>query len=185
MKVIPTMLDGVFILEPKVFGDHRGFFLESYQEQRYREGGIEVTFVQDNISFSVRNTLRGLHYQNPRGQAKLVQALQGEIFDVAVDIRKGSPTFGKWAGAVLSSENHRQFFIPAGFAHGFCVLSDTALFMYKCSDYYSPGDEGGVRWDDPQLAIDWPVQNPILSERDQRLDSLNAIDPGRLPGYPE
>lgn len=183
MNVIPTDLDGVLILEPKIFGDHRGFFLETYQKQRYMEAGIDVVFVQDNISFSMRHTLRGLHYQYPRGQAKLVQALEGEIFDVAVDIRHGSPTFGRWTGAVLTSENCHQLFIPEGYAHGFAVLSETALFMYKCSDYYAPENEGGICWDDPELGIDWPVKSPTLSERDQGLGRLSDIDPNRLPTY--
>ena len=185
MKVIPTELDGVVILEPDVYGDHRGFFMESYQKKRYLANGIDAVFVQDNTSFSVRNTLRGLHFQYPNGQAKLVQALQGEIYDVAVDIRAGSPTFGEWTAAVLSSENHRQFFIPKGFAHGFCVLSETALFMYKCSDYYRPHHENGICWDDPKLAIEWPVEDPVLSDRDQGWAYLDAIDPERLPRYSE
>jgi dTDP-4-dehydrorhamnose 3,5-epimerase len=183
LKVFSTELEGVLILEPEVFGDHRGFFLESYQQQRYCEAGIDAVFVQDNISFSVKGTLRGLHYQYPHAQAKLVQALQGEIFDVAVDIRKGSPTFGRWAGAVLSSENRRQLYVPEGFAHGFCVLSESALFMYKCSDYYSPRDEGGLLWNDTDLGIDWPVRDPILSPRDAVLERLGRLDPNRLPIY--
>ena len=183
MKVLPTELEGVLILEPEVFGDQRGFFLESYQQQRYCEAGIDAVFVQDNISFSVKRTLRGLHYQYPHAQAKLVQSLQGEIFDVAVDIRKGSPAFGRWAGAVLSSENRRQLYVPEGFAHGFCVLSESALFMYKCSDYYSPQDEGGLLWNDTDLGIDWPVRDPILSPRDAALKRLDRLDPNRLPTY--
>jgi dTDP-4-dehydrorhamnose 3,5-epimerase len=183
MKVLPTELDGVLIIEPEVFGDQRGFFLESYQQQRYREAGVQAGFIQDNISFSVRYTLRGLHYQYPNGQAKLVQVLQGEIYDVAVDIRRGSPTFGKWVGVLLSGENHRQFFLPQGFAHGFCVMSPTALFMYKCSDYYAPQCEGGICWDDPGLKIPWPLPAPILSERDRHFPRLNEIEPHRLPVY--
>lgn len=181
MNVICTEIEGVILLEPEVFGDHRGFFLESYQKQRYADAGIDVGFVQDNISFSVRRTLRGLHYQYPRSQAKLVQCLQGEIFDVAVDIRHGSPTYGHWTGAMLSSENRRQLYVPAGFAHGFCVLSETALFMYKCSDYYDPRAEGGICWNDPEVGIEWPVQSPILSARDQAFQKLSQIDPKRLP----
>lgn len=184
MKVIDTGLDGVLIIEPQVFGDRRGYFLESFQRQRYAQAGIDVDFPQDNISFSVRHTLRGLHYQYPRGQAKLVQALKGKIYDVAVDIRYGSPTFGQWTGATLSEQNRRQLFIPKGFAHGFCVLSETALFLYKCSDYYTPEDEGGVCWDDPQLGIDWPVKAPILSDHDQAYPALSQIAPDRLPSYP-
>jgi dTDP-4-dehydrorhamnose 3,5-epimerase len=183
MNVIASSLPGVSIIEPQVFGDHRGFFLESYQRRRYQDHGIDAAFVQDNISSSVQNTLRGLHYQYPRGQAKLVQVLQGEIYDVAVDIRKGSPTQGQWVGVVLSSENKRQVFIPEGFAHGFCVLSKTALFMYKCSEYYIPEDEGGVRWNDSHLAIKWPVKNPVMSERDQCFSDLMDIPADRLPVY--
>ncbi len=183
MRVLPTELDGVLIIEPTVFGDQRGFFMESFQRQRYREAGIDAEFVQDNISFSVRHTLRGLHYQYPQAQAKLVQVLQGEIYDVAVDIRQGSPTFGRWAGVVLSGENKRQFFLPQGFAHGFCVLSATALFMYKCSAYYAPEDEGGICWNDPDLGIPWPVQTPILSERDNTFTPLSAVASHRLPVY--
>ena len=183
MKVLPTEIGAVVIIEPEVFGDQRGFFLESFQRRRYGESGIDTDFVQDNISFSVRNTLRGLHFQNPRGQAKLVQVLEGEIYDVAVDIRRGSPTFGQWTSALLSGDNHRQFFLPAGFAHGFCVISETALFMYKCSEYYAPESEAGICWNDPDLAIPWPIQNPILSQRDSNFPQLRAIDPNRLPVY--
>jgi dTDP-4-dehydrorhamnose 3,5-epimerase len=183
MKVLSTELDGALVIEPIVFGDQRGFFLESFQKQRYRDAGIDTEFVQDNISFSVRHTLRGLHYQYPRGQAKLVQVLQGEIYDVAVDIRQGSPTFGRWAGVVLSGENRHQFFLPEGFAHGFCVMSATALFMYKCSAYYAPEDEGGICWNDPDLGIPWPVQAPILSERDRTLPPLSGVVSHRLPVY--
>ncbi len=183
MKVLPTELDGVLIVEPKIFDDQRGFFYECFHKQRYRDAGIDVEFVQDNISFSVRHTLRGLHYQYPKAQAKLVQVLQGEIFDVAVDIRRGSPTFGRWAGVVLSEKNRRQFFLPEGFAHGFCVLSATALFVYKCSAYYAPQDEGGICWNDPDLKISWPVREPILSERDRNFTPLNGVAAHRLPAY--
>ncbi len=183
MKVLPTELEGVMIIEPEVFGDKRGFFLESFQRQRYKDAGIDADFIQDNISFSVRHTLRGLHFQYPKGQAKLVQVLEGEIYDVAVDIRRGSPTFGRWTSVTLSGENHRQFFLPSGFAHGFCVMSETALFMYKCSEYYAPQCEGGICWNDPDLAIPWPVRDPILSQRDGAFALLSAIDPSRLPGY--
>ena len=183
MKVHSTELDGVLIIEPRVFADRRGYFMESYQKQRYREAGIHTEFVQDNISHSVRHTLRGLHYQYPHGQAKLVQVLQGEIYDVAVDIRQGSATFGRWTGVVLSEENRRQFFLPEGFAHGFCVMSATALFMYKCSAYYAPEEEGGICWDDPDLGIPWPVQTPILSQRDSTFPPLSGVAPHRLPVY--
>jgi dTDP-4-dehydrorhamnose 3,5-epimerase len=183
VNILPTELDGVLIIEPDVFGDERGFFMESFQKRRYREAGIKTEFVQDNISRSVRNTLRGLHYQHPHDQAKLVQVLEGEIYDVAVDIRQGSPTFGRWVGVILSAENRRQFFLPAGFAHGFCVLSATALFLYKCGDFYAPEAEGGICWDDPDLGIPWPVQAPILSERDSRFSPLRHVASHRLPVF--
>jgi len=183
MKVLPTELDGVLIIEPRVFGDQRGYFMESFQRQRYGDAGVGTEFVQDNISFSVRNTLRGLHFQHPNAQAKLVQVLQGEIYDVAVDVRQGSPTFGRWTGVVLSADNQRQFFLPEGFAHGFCVMSATALFMYKCSAYYSPEDEAGICWNDPDLRIPWPVQEPILSERDRGFPPLRGVNSQRLPVY--
>ncbi len=181
MKVVPTDLDGVQIIEPKVFRDHRGFFLETYHEKRYREAGIPSRFVQDNLSFSVRGTLRGLHYQLRHPQAKLVQVLTGEIFDVAVDLRPGSRTFGRWTGVYLSGDNQRQLFIPEGFAHGFCVLSETAYFSYKCSDLYTPGDEGGIFWADPEIGIDWPVSDPIISEKDMALPKLHTCPPEKLP----
>ena len=183
MNVIETELAGVVILEPKVFEDDRGFFMEIFQKQRYEEAGINVDFVQDNLSFSEQNTLRGLHYQLANAQAKLVQVLQGEVFDVAVDIRVGSPTFGKWAGVELSGQNHRQFFVPEGFAHGFVVLSETALFGYKCSNYYSPADEGGIIFSDPGINIQWPGENFFLSPKDKLYPMLDAIDPEYLPKY--
>ena len=182
MRVTETALEGVKIIEPRIFRDDRGMFFESYQSRRYREkAGIDRDFVQDNVSFSTRGTLRGLHYQLPHMQAKLVQVLKGEVFDVAVDIRRGSPTFGKWVGVLLSHENCRQFFIPEGFAHGFCVTSETALFMYKCSDYYSPQSEGGILWSDPELAISWPVTEPLLSKKDSEYFCLKDIPSERLP----
>ena len=183
MRVIETNLKGVLILEPRIFKDPRGFFVETYQETRYRDAGVDADFVQDNLSSSRKKTLRGLHFQYPRGQAKLVQVLQGEVFDVVVDIRKGSPSFGKWCTSRLSADNKRQMFIPAGFAHGFCVLSDIALFHYKCSDYYSPECENGVLWSDPDIGIEWPVKEPILSEKDADYQCLADIAPGRLPEY--
>ncbi len=167
MNVYPTSLEGVLLIEPHVFGDNRGFFLETYNREKYEEAGIKHTFVQDNHSHSMRGTLRGLHYQLRHPQGKLVWVICGAIFDVAVDIRRGSRTFGKWLGIHLSAEDHRQVFIPGGFAHGFCVLSEQADVIYKCTDVYTPGDEYGIRWDDPDLAIDWPVQNPILSQKDK------------------
>ena len=183
MNVISAELENVLIIEPQAFGDDRGFFMEIFQKQRYRAAGIEPEFVQDNISHSMRNTLRGLHYQHPHDQAKLVQVLQGEVYDVAVDIRQGSPTFGRWVGVNLSAENRRQFFLPAGFAHGFCVLSTTALFLYKCSDFYAPEAEGGICWNDPDLDISWPVKTPILSERDSGFSPLRQVPAHRLPAY--
>ena len=168
MRVIPTALPGVLIIEPQVFADRRGFFLESYNLARYAEHGIDVAFVQDNHSRSTRGTLRGLHYQAPPGQAKLVRVTAGEVFDVAVDIRWGSPTYGHWVGVTLSAENHRQLYIPTGFAHGFCVVSESADFLYKVTSYYDPTAERGVAWDDPALGIEWPVEDPILSDRDRQ-----------------
>lgn len=173
MKIIETDLRGVLIVEPAVFEDRRGFFMETYQLERYRELSGDRGFVQDNLSFSVQGTLRGLHFQNPKSQAKLVQTVTGEIFDVAVDIRPGSPTFGKWTGARLSAENKRQLFIPDGFAHGFCVLSETAHVFYKCSDFYAPECEGGILWSDPDIGIEWPVTDPVVSDRDRSLPNLS------------
>ena len=181
MKVIPTNIPEVLIIEPRIFPDNRGYFYESYQKNRYRENGISADFVQDNLSYSVQGTLRGLHYQHPQPQAKLVQVLQGEIFDVAVDIRKNSSSFGQWVGVVLNEENKQQLFIPEGFAHGFAVLSPTAVFTYKCSDFYAPNCEGGVSWNDPDLGIQWPVDNPILSEKDACYPCLKDVKPDRLP----
>jgi dTDP-4-dehydrorhamnose 3,5-epimerase len=183
MRVTPTDLPGVVILEPKVFGDPRGFFLETYNQARYREAGIGDDFVQDNISLSSRGVLRGLHFQNPKTQAKLVMVLEGEAYDVAVDVRVGSPSFGKSAGVLLSGENKRQLYIPQGFAHGFCVTSDTALFMYKCTDFYAPEAEGGILWSDPDLGIRWPVERPTLSAKDEKYPRLRDIDASRLPSY--
>ncbi|GAB4263307.1 MAG: dTDP-4-dehydrorhamnose 3,5-epimerase [Thermoleophilia bacterium] len=185
MRVVETELPGVLLVEPRVFGDERGYFLETYQARRYAEAGIPGPFVQDNLSFSRRGVLRGLHYQHPHGQGKLVWVLQGEVFDVAVDIRRGSPFFGRWVGVRLSAENKRQLWIPPGFAHGFCVVSETALFAYKCTDYYAPEAEGAVRWDDPALGIDWPVADPVISAKDAAGLRLAEIPPERLPAYGE
>ncbi|MCK9296396.1 MAG: dTDP-4-dehydrorhamnose 3,5-epimerase [Desulfobulbaceae bacterium] len=184
MKVTETELSGVLILEPRVFEDKRGFFMETFHKEKYEKAGITVEFVQDNFSFSQKNTLRGLHYQHPHGQAKLVHVVQGAVFDVAVDIRLGSPTFGKWTGAELSAANRRQLFIPPGFAHGFVVLSDTASFVYKCSDFYFPDCEAGIIFSDPQLAIRWPGGNFLLSPKDQQYPVLQHISPGDLPRFP-
>ena len=172
MKIITTPLDGLLIIEPLVFEDERGYFLETHHYQRFQAASIDYTFVQDNLSFSKKNILRGLHFQKTKPQAKLVQAVSGEIFDVGVDLRPGSATFGKWSGAIISERNKRQLFIPEGFAHGFCVLSESAHVAYKCSDYYNPGDEGGILWSDPEIAIDWPLKNPILSAKDRQFGYL-------------
>ena len=183
MNTIQTELDGVLIFEPKVFGDSRGFFAETWNRQCYAEAGLDVDFVQDNMSFSTHGVLRGLHFQNPNGQGKLVQVLRGEVLDVAVDIRKGSPTFGKHVKVFLSEDNHRQFYVPVGFAHGFCVLSETALFSYKCTDYYCPQNEGGVLWNDPDIGIDWPIREPELSSKDIAHPRLKDIAEDKLPIY--
>jgi dTDP-4-dehydrorhamnose 3,5-epimerase len=176
MKVTETGLPGVRILEPRVHGDIRGFFVETFQADRYRrEAGIEYTFVQDNHSRSRRGVLRGLHAQHPNPQGKLVRVARGEVFDVAVDIDPASETFGKWTGALLSETNHRQMWIPPGYAHGFVVLSEVADFEYKCTDYYRPEAEIGVIWNDPEIGIDWPIDDPQLSEKDLRLPSLADI----------
>ena len=181
MKVTPCPLAGLLLIEPTVFGDQRGFFMESWNRQRYRQAGIEGDFVQDNFSLSQRGTLRGLHFQNPNPQGKLVSVWQGEVWDVVVDIRRSSPTFGRWYGVTLSADNKRQFYAPPGFAHGFVVLSETALFHYKCTDFYSPNDEFGFRWDDPAVGIQWPPAGPpILSARDRAAPLLRDIPVTRL-----
>ncbi|KMT64643.1 dTDP-4-dehydrorhamnose 3,5-epimerase [Catenovulum maritimum] len=169
MKVIQTAIKDVLIIEPKVFGDQRGFFLETFQAKRYQElCGITTPFVQDNHSRSQKNVLRGLHFQKTKPQGKLVRVVQGEVFDVAVDIRKDSPTYGQWAGIILSEDNKRQLWVPPGLAHGFIVLSETADFEYKCTDYYDPSDEGCLAWDDPTINIEWPQGIcPQLSEKDK------------------
>ena len=182
MRFLPTDLPGVILVQPDVYRDARGFFLETYQAERYRAGGIAETFVQDNHSRSLEGTLRGLHAQLRRPQGKLVRAIEGEIFDVAVDIRRGSPTFGRWVGYTLSADDFRQLYVPPGFAHGFCVRSPVAQVEYKCTDYYDPADEISLAWDDPEIGIAWPVAEPRLSARDQAaLPLAAAID--RLPVY--
>lgn len=183
MKVIETELPGVLIIEPRVFGDRRGFFLESYHEQRYREAGIDVRFVQDNHSRSHRGVLRGLHYQLVQPQGKLVGVVRGEVFDVAVDVRRGSPTFGRWAACVLDDRSHRQLYMPSGFAHGFCVLSKEADFVYKCSDFYHPQSERGILWNDPDIGIEWPDLEMTLSDKDARNPRLVEQAPENLPVY--
>ena len=183
MKVAETKLPGVLVVEPDRFGDDRGFFQEIWHARRYEDAGIPDGFVQDNISLSRRGVLRGLHFQNPHGQGKLVYILQGEVFDVAADIRVGSPHFGEWVGATLSADNGRQLYIPAGFAHGFCVTSEAVLFAYKCSDYFNRESEGTIRWDDPQIGVDWPISAPLISDKDAAAPCLSDIDPAKLPRY--
>lgn len=183
MNVIATSLPGVLLLEPKVFGDARGFFLEIWQAERYRAAGMPAPFVQDNHSRSRRGVLRGLHYQLVQPQGKLVWVTRGAVFDVAVDVRRGSPQFGRWFGCVLDDENHRQLYIPPGFAHGFCVLSEEADFFYKCTDYYHPQSERGIAWDDPDIGIEWPLREVSLSGKDQQNRRLNAQAPEDLPPY--
>lgn len=183
MKVEPTDLPGVLVLEPERHGDERGFFQETWHRERYAEAGIAAAFVQDNVSLSEGNVVRGLHLQNPSPQGKLIWVLQGEVFDVAVDVRVGSPTFGRWTAEVLSHANRRQLWVPEGFAHGFCVVSETALFAYKCTDYYDPAAELAVQWNDPAIGIDWPVTLPVLSPRDASAPPLSTVDRERLPAY--
>jgi len=175
MNVIPQAITEVLLIEPKVFGDSRGFFMETYNAKRYAESGIPHTFVQDNHSHSAKGVLRGLHFQKQFPQGKLVYVTSGTVFDVAVDIRKESPTFGQWVGVILKAEEHKQFYVPAGFAHGFCVLSDMADFHYKCTDYYHPEDEGSIRWNDPDIAIDWRLDNPTLSPKDANAPFLKSL----------
>jgi dTDP-4-dehydrorhamnose 3,5-epimerase len=181
MNILQTDLDGVLVIIPEAYKDQRGYFMETYQKERYNKIGVQMDFVQDNLSFSKRGTLRGLHYQYPKSQAKLIQVLQGEIFDVVTDIRPLSSTFGQWIGEHLSDKNKKQLFIPEGFAHGFCVLSETAMLYYKCSDFYAPEFEGGILWSDPDLSIEWPVDSPIVSNKDSKLPYLNNISHDRLP----
>ena len=183
MNIIQTRLPGVLLIEPQVFGDHRGFFMEAYHSEKYSEAGIPPRFVQDNLSASQQGTLRGLHLQHPHGQGKLVQVLEGEVFDVAVDVRIGSPTFGSWVGEYLSAANRRQLWVPEGFAHGFCVTSERALFSYKCTDFYHPETELSVRWNDPALAIEWPLIDVLLSRKDAEAPTLSAIPDTRLPQF--
>lgn len=183
MQVETTKLPGLLIIEPAVYGDERGFFLETYSRDRYSDAGLPSDFVQDNLSLSAKGILRGLHLQHPNGQGKLCSVLEGEVFDVAVDVRVGSPTFGQWLGLTLASENKRQLYVPPGFAHGFCVLSERAMFSYKCTDFYSAPSELGIAWDDPEIGIDWPIQSPLLSDKDQQNLRLREIPAERLPRY--
>ena len=180
MKVTRCDIAGLLIIEPKVFGDARGFFLETWNEQRYREAGLDTHFVQDNLSLSRRGTVRGLHFQNPNSQGKLVSVIEGEVFDVAVDLRRSSPTFGHWHGVNLSAENRLQFFVPPGFAHGFAVLSESAQFAYKCTEFYSPKDELTLLWNDPDVGVQWPMNEPVLSEKDKQGSRLRELPEDRL-----
>jgi dTDP-4-dehydrorhamnose 3,5-epimerase len=180
---IETSLPGVFLFRPPIFRDARGSFFESYHQAKFGELGIRETFVQDNESLSVRGTLRGLHYQCRQPQAKLCRVARGEVLDVAVDIRRGSPHFGKWVSAILSDENRLQIYVPAGFAHGFLVLSETAQFLYKCSTFYDAEDDRGIRWNDPQIAIQWNMGTPIVSDKDAALPLLADVPPEQLPCF--
>lgn len=184
LRCMETPLPGVRLFAPDVFRDSRGFFMEVFHERKYAALGLEGRMVQVNLSRSAKGILRGLHYQLHHPQAKLLGVLQGAIYDVAVDIRRGSPTFGRWFGTMLEAEQRRQMFVPAGFAHGFCVMSDTAEVLYQCSDYYAPEDERGIAWDDPAIGIAWPLEGPpVLSDRDRRHPRLAEADPGALPVY--
>lgn len=182
MIVEETPLPGLLVIEPRVFRDDRGFFWETHHARRYAEAGIADPFIQDNASRSARGTLRGLHYQLKRPQGKLVWVVRGEVFDVAVDIRKSSPTFGKWFGLRLSGEEPTQLYIPPGFAHGFCVLSESADFAYKCTNLYAPDDERGIRWNDPDIGIEWPLAQPLLSDKDHRFQTLRDVPSADLFG---
>lgn len=183
MEVINLEIEEVKLVKPRVFPDARGFFMQTYHDEQYRDAGIDVRFVQDNWSRSAKGVLRGLHYQLEHAQDKLVFVVRGEIFDVAVDIRQGSPTFGKWVGQILSEDNKHQIFIPKGFAHGFCVLSREADVVYKCSDFYTPGDEYGIRWDDSDIGINWPLFDVLVSEKDKNTPLLKDVLAGSLPIY--
>lgn len=183
MKIISTALPDVLLIKPEVYRDDRGFFTETYHQGRYIEGEINSVFIQDNHSRSQRGTLRGLHYQLHHAQCKLIYVVTGEIFDVAVDIRRGSPTFGQWVGICLSNDNKHQIYIPAGYAHGFCVLSETADVIYKCSDLYDRDDEHGIYWADPSVNIDWPISDPILSEKDDQNPELRKLPEYLLPVF--
>ena len=183
MKTIETKLSGCVVIEPQVFGDARGQFFESWNRQRFADAGLDFEVVQSNVSTSTRGVLRGLHYQWPNPQGKLVSVLEGEVYDVAVDIRRGSPTFGQWASAVLTEENRRHFWIPEGFAHGFCVLSERATFTYLCTAAYDRDADAGIRWDDPDIAVDWPLAEPLLSDKDGKAPLLAEVSEARLPVF--
>lgn len=178
IKVTPCEIEGLYVIEPEVFGDERGYFVETYNKKDFAEHGLNMEFVQDNESKSKKGVLRGLHFQKQYPQGKLVRVLSGEVFDVAVDIRKGSKTYGKWCGVTLSDENKKQFYVSEGFAHGYYVLSDTAVFAYKCTDFYHPEDEGGIFWNDPEIGIQWPIQDGvevILSEKDRVREGIRSL----------
>ena len=184
MNIQETDIPGVLIVEPQVHGDARGWFKETWQARRYAEAGIEGPFVQDNMARSRHGILRGLHLQHPHAQGKLVQVVLGEVFDVAVDVRRGSPCFGRWVGVMLSADNHRQLWIPPGFAHGYLVTSNEAVFSYRCTDYYHPETDLSIRWDDPDIGIEWPIVGPpLLSEKDASALLLKDVPPDRLPEY--
>jgi dTDP-4-dehydrorhamnose 3,5-epimerase len=183
MKITRSEISGVVVIEPKVFGDERGYFVETYAAERYKEAGVPLDFVQDNLSKSRRGVLRGLHLQNPHGQGKLVSVVVGAVWDVALDVRVGSPTFGRWFAQELSEANHRQMYVPPGCAHGFLVLSDEAVFAYKCTDRYHPEAEVGVIYNDPAVAIAWPGSDFTLSPKDLQLPQLSAIEVSKLPKY--
>jgi dTDP-4-dehydrorhamnose 3,5-epimerase len=181
MKVTESKIKGLLLIEADSFGDQRGYFMETWHRERYVQCGINEDFVQDNLSYSAYGVLRGLHFQNPQGQGKLVYVIKGEVYDVAVDIRKGSPTFGQWEGYYLSDENRRQLYIPPGFAHGFCVTGESVLFAYKCTDFYNRETERGLLWNDPDIGIKWPLEKPLLSEKDLVLPCLKDIIEETLP----
>jgi dTDP-4-dehydrorhamnose 3,5-epimerase len=184
MNVFATEIPGVLIIEPQVFGDDRGYFLETWQRDRYASYGVSDNLVQDNQAYSRRGVLRGLHIQHPHSQGKLVQVMRGEVFDVAVDLRRGSPWFGKWVGVVLSGENRRQLWVPEGFAHGYCVTGEEALFTYKCSEYYHPETELTVAWNDPTIDVAWPLSGePALSKKDAAAPPLESVPRDRLPSF--
>jgi dTDP-4-dehydrorhamnose 3,5-epimerase len=183
MRVTPQAIPEILLIEPQVFGDERGYFKETFHAARYADAGMSLPFVQDNVSRSRHGILRGLHLQNPHAQGKLVSVSEGEVFDVAVDVRVGSPTFGKWVGASLSAHNHAQLYVPPGFAHGFLVTSEFATFIYKCTDLYHPECELGIAFDDPALAIRWPNAAPVVGDKDRKNLPLASIDPARLPRY--
>ena len=183
MKIVKTPLDGCVVIEPAVHGDARGYFYESFNAQKFADMGLDLRFVQTNVSRSARGVLRGLHYQWPKPQGKLVSVVEGEVYDVAVDIRSGSPTFGRWTAAILSAENKRHFWVPEGFAHGFVVLSADATFVYQCTALYDRDADAGIRWNDGEIAVDWPVAEPLLSDKDQRAPFLADIAREKMPAY--